>query len=132
MMSPRLDRHPLLWHVIVVALCCALCGCGSETPAGPSATDLTGNWSGTSTYPNAPFQFRLRQTGDTIRGDYADRHDSSIAAGGTLTGTSLTMVVDFGDAKLHFTATVVDAHTVQGDMFTSALGNRLYPFTMTR
>ena len=115
--------------------CCAgalAVACGGDGPVAPSRVDLTGGWTGSSTYPNAPFELRLTQSGGTLRGQYTDRHDTSIAVTGTLSNGIVALVVDFGDAKLNVDGSVVDAATVQGMMHTSALGNRQYPFTMTR
>src|SRR5687767_2968192 len=77
----------------------------SSNPAGPSTTDLTGRLTGTGTYPNAPFQLTLTQTGSTLRGSYSDRHDTSTSVSGTLTGAAMTASVNFGDAQLHFEGT---------------------------
>jgi hypothetical protein len=106
-------------------------GCG-DGPTRPSPLNLTGSWTGTSTYPNAPFTLVLTQTGGELKGDYRDGLDRSLAVTGTFTPPTFTLVVDFGDAKLHFTGTVTDARVAEGTMFTSALGNRPYPFQMTR
>lgn len=119
----------LLLGLLVVVLAPA---CDDQNPAAPSSSDLTGRWTGTSTYPNAPFQLSLTQTGGTFRGEYRDGLDLSTAVTGTFTRPTFAIVVDFGDAKLNLTGTVVNAQTAQGVMFTSALGNREYPFTMTR
>ena len=108
----------------------ACLSCNNST--GPSATDLTGAWSGTGTYPNAPFQLTLTQTGSTLRGSYSDRHDSSNSVNGSLSGSAMTASINFGDAQLHFEGTVEDPQRVRGTMRTSALGNTPYPFTMTR
>jgi len=106
--------------------------CGHESPTRPSPADLTGAWAGASTYPNAPFRLSLNQDGGTLRGEYSDALDRSLAVTGTFMSPTFTIVVDFGDAKLNLQGTMLDARTAQGVMFTSALGNREYPFTMTR
>ena len=116
----------------LLAASLAIAGCGSDTPTRPSPSDLTGRWSGTSTYPNSPFELQLAQTGGSLRGSYQDAHDRSLSVGGTFADAAMGVVIDFGDAKLNLEGNVVDAHTVQGPMYTSALGNRRYPFTMTR
>ena len=36
------------------------------------------------------------------------------------------------DAKLNLNGSLLDARTAEGVMFTSALGNRQFPLTMTR
>jgi len=89
-------------------------------------------WTGASTYPNAPFSLTLTQVGETLRGQYSDAHDRSTSVTGTFTSPMFAIVVDFGDAKLNVNGSVVDARTAQGVMFTSALGNRQFPLTMTR
>jgi hypothetical protein len=106
-------------------------GC-DDSPTQPSASDLTGTWNGTSTYPNAPFELKLTQTGTSLRGEYTDGLDHSTAVTGTLTSPSFAIVVDFGDAKLNITGAVQTARRAEGVMFTSALGNTMFPFTMTR
>lgn len=115
----------------LAACAVAAIGCQSSTTS-PSAADLTGTWTGTGSYPNAPFEFRLTQTGSTLRGSYSDRHDSSSSIDGAVANGMMTAAVDFGDAKLHFEGTVEDARHVRGTMRTSALGNTPYPFTMAR
>lgn len=120
-------------RLLAVVLVCTLApACGDDTTSGPSATNLTGTWVGTSTYPNAPFQLSLSQTNGAFKGEYQDRLDRSLAVTGTFSTPRMEIVVDFGDAKLNIQGTVQDGRTVQGVMFTSALGNREYPFSMTR
>ena len=74
----------------------------------------------------------LTQVGGTLRGEYADALDRSRSVTGTFTSPAFKIVVDFGDAKLNVSGTVLDPRTAQGVMFTSALGNRQFPMTMTR
>ncbi len=107
-------------------------GCDNGNPSGPGAGDMTGRWTGTSTYPNAPFQLTLNQDGETLRGQYSDGLDRSLIVTGTFTAPTFAIVVDFGDAKLNLNGSVLGARSAQGVMFTSALGNRQYQFTMTR
>jgi hypothetical protein len=116
--------------LVVIAVALAP-GC-DDGPTRPSAFDLTGTWGGTSTYPNAPFQLVLTQTAVTLRGEYIDGLDRSLAVTGTYARPTIVIVVDFGDAKLNLTGTLTSARSAEGVMFTSALGNRDYPFTMTR
>lgn len=118
---------------LALALACVVMpGCDDESPTGPSTNDMTGTWTGTGTYPNMPFRLVLTQTGTTLRGDYSDQLDRSPSVGGTVTSPTFAVVIDFGDGKLNITGTIVSARQAEGSMFTSALGNRLYPFTMTR
>lgn len=106
--------------------------CNTPSSTSPSVLDLSGTWTGTGSYPNTPFQLTLTQIGSSLRGSYADRHDSSSMVSGTLAGDVMTATIDFGDAKLHLEGTVEDVRRVRGTMRTSALGNTPYPFTMTR
>ena len=103
---------------------------GSSTS--PSRLDLSGHWNGTGSYPNAPFQLMLTQTGTTLRGSYSDRHDTSLSVHGTLVAGVMTIAIDFGDAQLHLEGTVENSERVRGTMRTSALGNTPYAFTMNR
>ena len=103
-----------------------------DVPAPPSASNLTGYWSGTGTYPNAPFKLALVQSGGQLRGIYVDRHDSSSSVSGAYSTPEFTLRIDFGDAVLFLECAIKDAREVNGVHRTSALGNRPYPFTMTR
>jgi hypothetical protein len=118
--------------VLIVAAALLMLSCNDQSPTRPSSTDMTGAWSGASTYPNAPFELSLTQTNGTLRGQYRDALDRSLAVTGTLTTPTFAIVVDFGDAKLNLNGSVLGPRSAQGVMFTSALGNRQYPFTMTR
>ena len=117
--------------LVVVLLVLAL-ACDDRSPTNPTVADMTGTWTGTSTYPNAPFTLTLTQAGETLRGQYSDAHDRSMSVTGTLTSPTVAIVVDFGDAKLNVNGSLLDARTAQGVMFTSALGNQQFPLTMTR
>jgi hypothetical protein len=117
---------------LVAAILVLALACDDRSPTGPTVTDMTGMWTGTSTYPNAPFSLTLTQVGGTLRGQYSDALDRSQSVAGTFTSPTFAIVVDFGDAKLNVNGSVLDARTAQGVMFTSALGNRQFPFTMTR
>ncbi len=101
-----------------------------RTPASPTMSDLTGTWSGSATYPNAPFTLFLEQSGDTLLGYYKDQHD----AGSVSREVSSTFVlrVDFGDAVVFMECAIDDPRHIHGVMRTSALGNVPYPFSMTR
>jgi hypothetical protein len=118
--------------VLIVVVALITLSCNDESPTAPSATDMTGAWSGASTYPNAPFELSLTQTSGTLRGQYRDALDRSLAVTGTFTPPTFAIVVDFGDAKLNLNGSVLGPRSAQGVMFTSALGNRQDPFTMTR
>lgn len=116
---------------VVLSLAC-LASPACDSPTAPSADNLAGKWTGTGTYPNMPFELVLTQTGTELRGNYKDQHDTSLSVGGTFTNPTFALVIDFGDAKLNINGTVLSARTVEGQMFTSALGNKMFPFTMTR
>jgi len=103
-----------------------------DVPAPPSASNLTGYWSGTGTYPNSPFKLALVQNGGQLRGMYVDRLDSSWSVSGAYSTPEFTLRIDFGDAVLFLECAIKDAREVNGVHRTSALGNRPYPFTMTR
>jgi hypothetical protein len=58
-------------------------GCGSaKTPTSPTVTDVSGTWSGTSSYPNAPFQLTLSQSGSSLTGRYSDTSETDIPVTG--------------------------------------------------
>lgn len=116
----------------LVLACVAAPACDDDAPMAPTANDLTGRWTGTSTYPNAPFELVLTQTGVTFSGEYKDRLDTSLSVTGTYTRPTFAIVIDFGDAKLNLNGTVRTGRRADGTMFTSALGNQMFPFTMTR
>ena len=112
--------------LLILALAC------DRSPTSPTVADMTGTWTGMSTYPNAPFSLNLTQVGGTLRGQYSDALDRSQSVTGTFTSPTFTIVVDFGDAKVNLSGSVLDGRTAQGVMFTSALGTRQFPLTMTR
>jgi len=103
-----------------------------DVPPVPSASNLTGYWSGTGSYPNDPFKLALIQSGNQLRGVYVDRHDVSPAVSGSYSTPEFTLRVDFGDAVLFLECAIDDARKIRGVQRTSALGNRPYPFEMTR
>jgi hypothetical protein len=119
----------MLVFVVLFLLAAPAC---DHSPTEPTLDDMTGTWSGTTTYPNSPFTLVLTQTGTTVRGDYQDQLDRSLSVVGTYTAPDFSIVVDFGDAKVNLNGTVTSAHDAEGNMFTSALGNKMFPFTMTR
>jgi hypothetical protein len=103
-----------------------------DVPAVPSTANLTGYWSGTGTYPNAPFKLALIQDGAVFRGMYVDQHDSSPSVAGSPSAPEFTLVVNFGDAFLLLECTIEDEREINGIQRTPALGNRPFPFTMKR
>jgi hypothetical protein len=122
----KTKRAALVVVLVSLALAC------DRSPTSPTAADMTGTWMGMSTYPNAPFSLNLTQVGGALRGQYSDALDRSQSVTGTFTGPAFAIVVDFGDAKVNLSGNMLDARTAQGVMFTSALGNRQFPLTMTR
>lgn len=103
-----------------------------DPPVPHVVSNVTGYWSGAGTYPNDPFKLVLIQTGNQLRGMYADQHDASPAVSGTYSTPEFTLRVDFGDAVLFLECMIEDAHDVSGVQRTSALGNRPYAFRMKR
>jgi len=103
-----------------------------DVPAAPSSSNLTGYWSGTGDYPNAPFRLALVQDGSVLRGIYVDQHDVSLSVSGASGSAAFVLRVDFGDAVLFLECEIEDPREVNGVQRTSALGNRPYPFTMKR
>lgn len=93
---------------------------------------MTGTWSGTSTYPNSPFQLVLTQTGTALKGEYSDKLDRSTSVTGTYVEPAFFISVNFGDAGLIINGTLVTARSAQGTMATPSLGNQPFSFTMTR
>jgi hypothetical protein len=112
--------------------CIAASACNGDSPTAPTIADMTGTWSGTGTYPNAPFQLVFTQTGTTLKGEYSDRLDRSTSVTGTYTNPTFSVSVNFGDAGLTISGTLATARSAQGTMFTPALGNQMFPFTLTR
>ena len=104
------------------------------TPASPSVSDLTGYWTGVGTYPNNPFKLALVQTGNQFRGSYVDSKGdwSPDVVEWRVAMPEFTLLVRFGDAGLLLESVVDDARRVKGVQRTPSLGNRPYPFEMTR
>lgn len=106
-------------------------GRGIQPTCRDSASDLTGFWTGSSTYINAPFTMDLRQTGSAITGRYLDQKDAGTASG-TLSGSAVTIDVNFGDTGIRFTGTVVSPNRITGEIFAPVLGGARFPFEMVR
>lgn len=103
-----------------------------STASSPSTSDLTGAWSGTGSYPNAPFKLELFQSGTRLTGVYKDQHDLSLAVSGTYSSTEFVLRVDFGDAVLVIECVIDNARQIHGVMRVSVLANFPYPYTMAR
>jgi hypothetical protein len=93
-------------------------------------TGLSGFWSGTSNYFNAPFAFELVQTGNRFSGRYRDRHDLGFVSG-TVNGNHIVLDVTFGDTGIRFEGTVQSANRIRGTIRGSVIGG-VYVFEMTR
>lgn len=122
--------------VLVMAFALAVTpGCDDEcdSPTGPcpGSIDLTGSWSGTSSYINAPFTMDLRQSATTVTGQYRDRKDTG-SVSGTLLGTSVTLDVNFGDTGLRMTGIVASSNRLAGEILVPVLGSQRFPFEMMR
>jgi hypothetical protein len=92
--------------------------------------DLTGVWSGTSDYINAPFQFDLVQSERLVYGPYKDRHDQG-SSGGILRGNQIRLDVNFGDTGIRFEGTIETDNRIRGTLLVPVLG-RSFTFEMTR
>jgi hypothetical protein len=99
-------------------------------PVTATVADVSGTWSGTSTYFNAPFTFNLTQSGNTLGGSYQDQHDLG-SVSGTVNGTTVVLNVWFGDTGTRFTGTIEAPNRIRGIIFGGPIGGP-YPFEMTR
>ena len=99
-------------------------------PVTATVADISGTWSGTSTYFNAPFTFNLTQSGNTVGGSYQDQHDVG-SVSGTVDGTSVVLNVWFGDTGTRFTGTIEAPNRIRGIISGGPIGGP-YPFEMTR
>ena len=130
---PSAWRHVIrtISSVALALACVATSTCG-DSPVAPTAADMTGTWSGMSTYPNSPFQLVLTQTGTALKGEYSDKLDRSTSVTGSYTERAFVISVNFGDAGLTISGSLAAARSAQGTMFTPSLGNQMFSFTMTR
>jgi hypothetical protein len=92
--------------------------------------DLSGRWSGTSSYFNAPFTFDLTQNGNRISGTYQDRHDFGYVSGVVNIG-SVILDVWFGDTGIRYEGSIETGSRVRGIVRGTVIGGP-YPFVMTR
>jgi hypothetical protein len=92
--------------------------------------NLAGQWSGTSSYFNAPFTFNLTQNGSQISGTYSDQHDKGSVSGVVNIG-SVILDVYFGDTGIRFEGSIESATRIRGIIRGSVIGGP-YPFAMTR
>ena len=109
------------------------CGHNCDSPTSPcnDSSTLTGRWSGSSSYINAPFTIELQQSGTALTGQYRDQKDTG-SVSGTLSGSSLVLDVNFGDTGMRMTGTAETTRRITGDIFVPVLGNRTFSFVMTR
>jgi len=91
---------------------------------------VTGVWSGTSDYVNAPFQFNLVQHGRVVSGTYQDQHDSGSVAG-ELNGTHIRLDVNFGDTGIRYEGNIQTPNRIYGTIYSPRLGGT-FTFEMTR
>jgi len=119
--------------VVTAVLMLGVAACGRRSPTSPGqGTDLTGAWSGTSSYPNAPFTMTLRQSGTVVRGDYRDRGSDVGTVYGTASGTIVQLDVNFGDTGLRLTGALQSRDRITGEILVPSLGGQRFPFEMTR
>jgi len=113
-------------------------GCGSaKTPTAPTVINLSGTWSGTSAYPNAPFQLTLNHSGSSLTGRYSDAFETDTAVAGLFINEPgiVNMSVHSADLRLFIDGTVIGEKSVQGLISLPQPGVThppQYQFTMTR
>jgi predicted phage tail protein len=95
-----------------------------------TVADVSGTWSGTSTYFNAPFTFNLTQSGNSVGGSYQDQHDVG-SASGTVDGANVVLNVWFGDTGTRFSGTIEAPNRIHGIIHGGPIGGP-YPFQMIR
>ena len=100
---------------------CLLCslwftGCGSD-PAGPSSTDLSGQWSGTWSQPglSGSLSVTLSQSGDGINGSFTQTGNPCFSSGsvdGRVSGSSIVFgAVASGGNEVDYTGAIGSANT---------------------
>lgn len=105
--------------------------CGSPTDPCEATAALTGAWSGSSTYVNAPFTMQLQQSGANVTGQYRDQKDTG-SVNGTVDGQTVVLDVNFGDTGFRMTGVIISPNRVTGEIMVPALGGRRFPFEMLR
>lgn len=123
--SRRWWRHALLLTLGLILGSCR------DGPTAPSVRDLSGTWTGISSYPNAPFTLTLRHDGTRLSGSYRDNLDAGPVVDGVVEFPDFFFRVDFGDTKITFVGTFLDARSAAGEIRTPLLLHD-HPFTMTR
>jgi hypothetical protein len=100
-------------------------------PVCGEAGTLSGQWSGTSTYFNAPFTMDLFQSGMAVSGRYQDQHDRG-SVSGTFPGSGpVVLDVNFGDTGIRFTGMLDGPDRIRGTISGPVIGGT-FPFEMTR
>jgi hypothetical protein len=113
-------------------------GCGSaQTPTAPTVINLSGTWSGTSAYPNAPFQLTLTHSGSSLTGRYSDAFETDTAVAGVYINEPgiVSMSVHSADLRLFIDGTVIREKSIQGLISLPQPGVShppQYQFAMTR
>ena len=91
--------------------------------------NLTGIWSGTSNYFNAPFTFDIVQNGNQISGRYSDQHDLGFVSG-NVNGNHVLLDVYFGDTGIRYEGTIENANLIRGTLRGGVIST--YTFEMRR
>lgn len=130
-MTVRIATTIVLSVLLVSGTGCKKRDCSSPTAPCGEPNSLTGTWSGTSTYINAPFTMTLRQEGATVSGQYRDQKDTG-AVSGSVASSAVTLDVNFGDTGIRLTGTFASSTRVSGEILVPALGGRVFTFEMVR
>lgn len=105
--------------------------CGSPTNPCEGTAALTGAWTGSSTYINAPFTMQLQQSGSGVTGRYQDQKDTG-SVNGTVVAQTVALDVNFGDTGFRMRGLIVSPNRVNGDITVPALGGQRFLFEMSR
>lgn len=130
-MAARMLATLIVACALVAGTGCKKRDCSSPTGPCGDPDNLTGTWSGTSSYINAPFTMQLRHTGATVTGQYRDQKDTGTASG-TVAGSTVVLDVTFGDTGIRLTGTIASRSRVSGEVLVPALGGQRFPFDMSR
>ena len=109
------------------------CGHDCDSPTSPcnDTSSLTGRWTGSSDYINAPFMIDLQHSGASLGGQYRDQKDTG-SVSGTLSGSDVVIDVNFGDTGMRMTGVLETTSRITGSIRVPVLGNRTFSFVMTR
>jgi hypothetical protein len=117
-------------YLVRVVAVNAFGGSGASNELTVLVGNLTGTWSGTSNYVNAPFQVTLTQQGRFVSGQYQDQHDAG-SVFGEVTGTHVRLDVNFGDTGIRYEGTIDTVDGISGTLLVPVLG-RTFTFEMVR